>query len=439
MLTLPVTFVKSGLIPTVFTLLFVCFLSSFCCLNMAKTISKVPGNANFKQEVEYSEAFRYFWGERWNYITQVLFFVCVLCLEVSAIVDTAHVVDTFLGHWFPLGSFAYRIHPPSLLFSSPDPNTNTTDSGWEQWKFSECTNAQYNQGLCLPFLNAVNEDETPAEQGLLFTLGMLITTLIFLPMALMDLKDNAAWQVVGFVVLLITSVQFMVSFAMSDDLDVKRVSLWGDDWDDLLGVVLFNFALVIAIPAWLYEREPHVDVPTVVHGSNMISIVLYCGIGILGAMAMPNVSENMLESILSGALGPWMQIGASIFEFYIVGLSVPLYSVLNRLNIMANGVSQTTGNLLAVFLPFALSWFLYDGGAVAKLLAWGGVIFTSMIAFILPIALALYVATEFDYDGSVVVYFGYIRTVAAEITTLRVMMVLSFLSVILAVVGNFLP
>jgi hypothetical protein len=405
---------------------------------MANTISKVPGNANFKQEVEYSEAFRYFWGEKWNYITQVLFFVCVLCLEVSAIVDTAHVVDMFLGHWFPLGSFAYRLHPPSL-FSAGDPNTNLSDSGWEQWRFSECTNAQYNEGLCLPFLSAAEKGETPAEQGLLFTLGMLLTTAFFLPLALMDLKDNAAWQVVGFVVLLITGAQFMITFAMSDDLDVTRVSLWGNDWDDLLGVILFNFALVIAIPAWLYEREPHVDVPTVVHGSNMISTVLYVGIGLLGAMAMPNVSENMLESMLSGALGPWIQVGASIFEFYIVGLSVPLYSVVNRLNIMSNGVSMTTGNLLAVFLPFAMSWFLYDGGAVAKLLAWGGVIFTSAIAFILPIAIALHVATKYGYEGSVVVYFGYIRTVAAEITTLRIMMVMATLSVILAVIGNFIP
>jgi hypothetical protein len=230
----------------------------------------------------------------------------------------------------------------------------------------------------------------------------------------------------------------MVCFAMSEDLEVSRVSLWGSDWDDMLGVVLFNFALVIAVPAWLYEREPHVDVPTVIHGSSIMSTVLYCGIGILGAMAMPNVSSNMLESILSGALGPWMQFGASIFEFYIVGLSIPLYSVLNRLNIMGSGASRTTGNALAVFLPFALSWVLYDGGAVAKLLSWGGVIFTSLVAFILPIALALHVTDEFDYDGSVSVYFGYIQSVAAEITALRVMMVVASLSVALAVLGNCL-
>jgi hypothetical protein len=422
MLTLPATFAKSGLIPTVFTLVFVCFLSSFCCLNVANTISKVPGNANFKQEVEYSEAFRYFWGEKWNYFTQLLFFACVTCLNVSSIVDTAHVVDTFLGHWFPLGSYAIRVHPS---FST----TSTSSAAFENWKFSQCTNAQYSQGLCLPFLTVAMEGETPAQQGLLFTLGMLITTMIFLPMALMDLKDNAAWQVVGFGVLLITSIQFMVCFAWSDDLDVSRVTLWGSDWDDLLGVVLFNFALVIAIPAWLYEREPHVDVPTVIHGSSMMSTVLYCGIGILGAMAMPNVSYNMLESILSGALGPWLQLGASIFEFYIVGLGIPL---------MGSGASRTTGNALAVFLPFALSWFLYDGGAVAKLLSWGGVIFTSLVAFILPIALALHVTEEFDYDGTVSVYFGYVRTVAAEITTLRVMMVMASLAVALAVLGNCL-
>lgn len=51
MLHLPATFMRSGLIPTILTLVFVCVLAAFCSLHMANTISKVQGNDNFKREV----------------------------------------------------------------------------------------------------------------------------------------------------------------------------------------------------------------------------------------------------------------------------------------------------------------------------------------------------------------------------------------------------
>ena len=45
-------------------------------------------------------------------------------------------------------------------------------------------------------------------------------------------------------------------------IDITNVSLWGDDWSNLFGVCLFNFAVVVAIPAWLYEKKPSVNVST---------------------------------------------------------------------------------------------------------------------------------------------------------------------------------
>ena len=51
MLNLPNTFQRSGLIPTILTVIFVCILSALCCLHMANTISKVVGNSDFKLEV----------------------------------------------------------------------------------------------------------------------------------------------------------------------------------------------------------------------------------------------------------------------------------------------------------------------------------------------------------------------------------------------------
>jgi hypothetical protein len=54
MLNLPDTYQRAGFIPTTVTVVFVCILSALCCLHMANTLSKIPGNPNFKREVRHS-------------------------------------------------------------------------------------------------------------------------------------------------------------------------------------------------------------------------------------------------------------------------------------------------------------------------------------------------------------------------------------------------
>jgi lipid-A-disaccharide synthase-like uncharacterized protein len=258
---------------------------------------------------------------------------------------------------------------------------------------------------------------------------------MFLPLALMDLKDNAGWQVVGFVVLIITTIQFGIEFLYSG-INLDNISLWGDSWYNLLGVVLFNFSLVIAIPAWLSEKDPSVDVPTVVWSSSWLSTLLYVICGLLGALAMPSVSENMLESIMSGAFGTRMQFGASIFAFMIIGLGIPLYSVVTRMNLTGSGLcSHAVGNALAVYLPFSVSWMLYQGHAVTKLLAWGGVLFTSVVATILPVLLALHTVLEFDVQGAIAVYGGWFESSDSQRNALIVLLGLTVVSVVCAIVG----
>jgi len=174
MLNLPDLYQRSGLIPTTLTVIFVCILSALGCLHLANTISKVTGNSDFKLEVEYSETFERFWGHRSFVVTQILFFVCITCLNVSSIVDTAQVLDTFLGHWSPGGSAAINFY-------------YNDDGNWDidvvQWDYSLCSEQMLLDGDCLPFLQT---------SGIVFTAGYVLTLLIFFPMALMDLKVSTA-------------------------------------------------------------------------------------------------------------------------------------------------------------------------------------------------------------------------------------------------------
>lgn len=140
-------------------------ISALCCMHTANVVSKVPGNSQFDKVVEFSDPYRIFWGRKAFYGTQIVFYLCTLCVNIAAIVDTAEIVDSFLGH-SRLGSWG-------LSFDN---------GGWKQWRHEEpCSRVEVKLGDCFPF----GEDE---YGDTLLTVGYVITTAAFLPICLMDLK-----------------------------------------------------------------------------------------------------------------------------------------------------------------------------------------------------------------------------------------------------------
>lgn len=414
MLDLPATYVRSGVLPTTVTILFISLLASWTSLHFANTISKIPGNSQFEKEIEFSESFRFYYSQHpfVFVLSECIFFLCITCLNISSIVYNGQVLDTFLGHFG--GSWAFHVHTRSFI----------------SWSYqANCTDDDVRDGFCVPFDNV-------GDGSILISAGNLVTCLLFLPLALMDLKENVAWQILSFLILIATSAQFIVEFCWNG-IHFESITWWGTDWSDLFGVILFNFSLVLLIPAWLYEREPHVDVPQTIYASNAIAAALYIVVGLLGACGMPHVSENMLESMLSGYLGFWMEIGGSVFAFFIIGLGIPLFSVLTRLNLTGSGLcSRSVGNICAVYFPFLVSFLLYDGQSVKLLLSWGGTIFTSLAAFLMPLMLSLHVSQKYDFVGSIQI--PRFLPSASEGTNLAALLAVTILSVSLALVGTFL-
>lgn len=485
MLEIPAVFQRSGIIPTTCTIVLVGVLASLGSLHMARAISQVPGNTNFEREVEYSEAFRQLFAtsdrrkdndaglakspslsssssstksvsstqaatnssrsHRWFIGTQLVFFACITCLNISSLVDSAQVFDTILANIMG-GTHALQITWANTTTSAAatgaaaESSTSTLlEFHWIEWTYASCSQEVLLEGRCIPFDETGDGD----DDGVLLTVGYLFNILCFLPLSLMNLQENAAWQVVEFLVLIVTSIIFSVLFWQNGLVwDDDRISWWGDSWDGLMGVILFNFALVISVSSWLYEKESNVDAKSVIVGSTVLAALLYMLVGILGAMSMPHVSENMLETFMSGVLGTSMQWTASIFALFIVGLGIPLLCVLCRLNLTGSGMKHSTANWWAVYLPFGLSWLMYRGDLVTQLLSWGGVIFTSLIAFIFPLLLALQaLRIHRDDPGTIVVYgrrWADASTEALERRALYVLLGISILAIVAAIVGNIL-
>ena len=78
---------------------------------------------------------------------------------------------------------------------------------------------------------------------------------------------------------------------------------------------------------------------------------------------------------------------------------------------------------------------LYQGDAVTTLLAWGGVLFTSAVSFILPLLLALHTVLEFDVEGVISVYGAWRPSRHTQRVLLMILLGLAVVSVVSAIVG----
>ena len=100
MLDFPATYQKSGFVPTTAAIVFISMLSSWIGLSLSNTIGKMPKNKAFGEKVEYTDAFRHYYGVAAFNFTHVLFFMCVMSQCVASIVSTAQVADAFIASAF---------------------------------------------------------------------------------------------------------------------------------------------------------------------------------------------------------------------------------------------------------------------------------------------------------------------------------------------------
>lgn len=308
---------------------------------------------------------------------------------------------------------------------------------WSHHPSGPCTRRAAKLGDCDPF-----GDETVYGNYLL-TLGYALTALVFVPICLQDLRENSHWQILGFAILVTLSLYFCYAFWNSGHIALHHATLWGHNYSNMLGVILFNFALVLAIPAWLHEKKSSVSAVKTVVYSTAIATTLYVGVGALAALTISHVNVNLLTPMVSGAYGEGVQVAASVFAFFIIGLDIPLFSVLTRYNLTHSGLCSTrAANLLVVWIPWGLAWVFYQGDAVGELLEWSGTLLTSAVAFLLPLYLALRALTT-DPDGrrqgSVSVYGRSVLSGRkAQIASLYVLLFLAAAGVMCAIGGQLL-
>ena len=222
------------------------------------------------------------------------------------------------------------------------------------------------------------------------TLGYVIAVAIFFPLGRGHLKENVNFQVFAFVFFLIVTVLFFKEFIFSTGLNYS-VPMIGPDVGQLVGVVLFNYAFAVTVPAWLNEKKSHVSVNWTIWCATSVLTAVYIGFGILGSMAFAAPPTDMLSMLGSKKSEPITRVCAALFGVIIIGCGVPIYCVLIKNTLYAGRTFDLhTSFFVGAVFPYLVSWMMYQGTVMLTVLSWAGLVINGIVAFLLPLVLAIF-------------------------------------------------
>lgn len=157
----------------------------------------------------------------------------------------------------------------------------------------------------------------------------------------------------------------------------------------VLGTVIFSFTYVVTIPSWCNEKRDDVSVNKSVWSSTIVCSIAYLVFGLLGAMTYQNVASNLLEN-LSNSPHDATKVCVYIFSLGVIGLGIPLFSIIIRYNLFGGGVcSDKWAAFWGTVFPWLFAWAFYQGSAFDAFVNWTSLFFNGFINFVIPIAVYL--------------------------------------------------
>ena len=373
MMTLPSLFRAAGFLPTVLCILFVFVCSSLCGTFLSEAIQKIPGNREFRRNLDFAQAFRIIAGEEWYHPVQILVIVSCLSQIFAAIVETSQGLDSFLASFVVGKTYALQFSDMSII-------------EWTNYECKMASQAKHatDEGVDLELCTPFNE----ADYGIV-TLGYFLMTVFFLPLGLGDLKETIIVQIVSFLAFFVFMYQFEWEFLHKGYNFIDTVPWIGNDFSNLAGVVLFNYAYPITVPSWLVEKKTDVPVNSLLWGTSGLSTVIYIIFGLTAAFAFSDPGTDTLVVLASDQVTYTTRIMAAFFGVCIIGCGAPVFCVIVHNQLVNDGFFSPAMSLfVGCILPYLVSMWIYQGTMLMSILNWTGLVVNGTVASILPLVLA---------------------------------------------------
>ena len=160
-------------------------------------------------------------------------------------------------------------------------------------------------------------------------------------------------------------------------------------YSQLVGVILFNYAFAITVPAWLTEKTTDTRINKTIWTSSIFASFLYITFGIMAAYAFEECSESMLTLLASNEVSFPTRICAAVFGLTIIGAGVPVFCVIIKNTLYSTKTCNAHWSFfIGSVLPYSTSWCLYKGTLLMDVLNWAGLVVNGLAAFCFPLVLS---------------------------------------------------
>ena len=206
-----------------------------------------------------------------------------------------------------------------------------------------------------------------------------------MPLGFIDLDDNDAVQKGGWLAMMtIVFVWCGISVTQPDGL--VHVTHFGGKYDQLMGTILFNFAIVYTIPSWVNEKRPSVPIIKALGWSMAGATALFVLLGYCGGAGFPKPQNNQTLMNQVYNLGTKIsQITFYLFPACVNLTTIPVNSIMQRYNLKEAGVcGAKQAAFWGVVSPWLIAIPLYTGSGYQTLVTWSGLVLISTVNFIFP-------------------------------------------------------
>lgn len=344
---------QAGWLAMVVVLVSVGIVSAVCGKLLLAAMRGMPKNENFQMRVEFPDLLRFYLPRSWYLLSMLVYLGFMVLTLMTYVIQTAQVLDYAFVH--------------------------STGYAWGLQLYPDFG----------PMRGAETHSSTPFGDSTVVSVSFLVLAMVCGPLSYKNLDDNVPLQVLSIVGLTLLAAVWLTILPGMPDFP-SQLPMATSSVHNVIGTTLFNFAFVGSLPSWANEKLPEVSVNRSFAFSLGYVVIVYAAVGIVGGLAYEPyyvTDENLFSKLnVSGQLVARL----TVFLYPILQnfTSIPVFSIILRYNFMQLGwLGPRAAANVAFALPWVLSIFFYTGHGFEMISNWGGLFFSSVVNFLLPVVL----------------------------------------------------
>lgn len=343
----------AGVIPTALMFVFFTGVSLFVNMIFADGIALLEGNSNYDLNLEYSGLAKELFSRPWYYFFLAVYLLYNITANIAMGRIVAQAADDFVvlcsGH-----DYGLQLYPTV--------------------GFVKVTTSAY-------FYN--NHDHLVIA----VTVGYGIAVLLLAPLSFFQLMAALGVQAGLLIVVFLACIEF-VAFFVKQGLD-KDVPLFGTNWAQVMGPIIFNLGVGGAIPVWLNQKMPHVKTKTVMISVTSFTLILNLILPILGVYVYgKHITSDIFE--LMTTINPTIlcRICVYVYTLVVVGANIPI----NSITVKNNLYTEVWANVpftwfFGIFLQYLVGWVALSGGVFTTFLNYVSLFLGGLSGFFFPMGM----------------------------------------------------